>query len=197
MKKGETLCFGNLLGTEDRLPRECIDRFVGFDPAEAGILVAEIPEAGDQHPFERILPPIVDDPPLVSRLFQRLLQFLVTGTFAHHGPERGGDDPFAPFTNGVADLGNGGVPAAAAVDRFRRHIVFHHDRWVHRHKVHLCNVLMVPHHRLEDKPSTVGEKQCGRRFEFFRFPFLGGDEVAVPVRPGKLHRGESGPDGGT
>ncbi len=55
----ETLRFHQFLGAQQRFPAIGVHRLVGFDPAEAGVLVSEVAEAGDQQPFVGGVAPLV------------------------------------------------------------------------------------------------------------------------------------------
>ena len=55
-KTGIARGLADLLGGEQLVPAVGGHRFVGLDAAEAGVLVAQIAEAGDQHPFQGSLP---------------------------------------------------------------------------------------------------------------------------------------------
>ena len=46
--------FGDLLGHEQRFPRDGVDRFVRLDFSEARVFVAGVAEAADQQPLERV-----------------------------------------------------------------------------------------------------------------------------------------------
>src|SRR3972149_10184909 len=45
---------------------------------------------------------------------------------------------------------------------------------------------MVPEGGIKNRTASVGHQQRGGRFEVFRFPCFGRNEVPVAVRPGEL-----------
>ena len=170
-----------------------------FDASEARILVPKVTEACHQHPLERVLTMIIQRPLWVFEFLQPLLLFLIECPFPHHRTQRGGHDAFTLSADGVLQLGydfsSTLVRATAAVHRFRRYIVFDHDRRIHRDEIQLCHLLIIAtacicvswragrHLRLEDESAPVGQQQRCRRLEVLRLPLLGGYEVIVPDRP--------------
>ena len=193
----EPVPFGDLLGLQDRVAGEGVHGFMRFDPSEPRVLVPEIAEAGDQHPLERVLPVIVELPPFILQRLQPLLLFLIDPPFAHHGPQRGRNDPLALLADRVAQFRHRRVLAAPAVDGLGRDVVRDHDRGIHRHEIQLRHLLVIPHLGLEDQSAPVGKQQDVRRFEVLRLALVRRDQIAVAVGPGELHAGECGADGGT
>ncbi len=186
--------FGNFLCREDDIAGEGVDRLVRFDPAKPRVLVPEIPETAHQHPFECVLAAIEFSVERLVLSFILLLHFLVVRPLLHNSPEGFRNNPFSLLADRVLKLGHFEVVVhavgrtAVAVDGFRRNIPIHHDGRIHRDEIEFGNVFVVPKRRIENQPTPVGHQERGRRFEFFRLPFLRRDENTVLARPRQLHR---------
>src|SRR5208337_2024910 len=93
----------DLFGGEQLVPAMGGHRLVGLDLAEAGVLVAQIAETGDQHPLQGSLALPVGDRRLTPNLPGPGLQLLPEG---QDGPQGPGHQTLALATEMIARLRN-------------------------------------------------------------------------------------------
>ena len=126
VQDAEAALLDDLLGAQQHLAPVGGDGLVGLDAAEAGVLVAQVTEAGDQQPLvgrvaaaEGFLAPVA--------LGQGAHQGLVAGALLEQRGQRLGDQPLPVAADGRAELGHGHPVAAFGPDGLGRDVEVDHD----------------------------------------------------------------------
>src|SRR3990170_519600 len=143
-------------------------------------------ETRDEEPLQDRVPSQVH---FLERPGFSLHPLVVASSFDDRSQDSG-DQSDSARAEVVRQLGNGQAvgPAACAIQRFRRNVVFHHDVGIQREEIEFVEALVETHLRLEDETSTVSLQKGLRGFEILGAVLLPQGQASVPVRLVHLHR---------
>ena len=183
--------FRRFLGAQQQFARIGGYRLVGFNAPEAGILVPQVPEAGDQQPFERGSAP---GKILAAGVpgFQAGGFFLQGDALHQERLERFGYNAGNAVVDANAQGGNQVFGGRVVNNGLGRDVEIDHDARVERDKIDLGDISVHAYHWLVHHAALVCKEEFGGRLDHFCLLFLPGHQDAFPQGGQDFDGGDAG-----